>query len=187
MDLGFTLDANEKIIRRVNRHWIALAPSVLSSGGLLLVVVTLAYLLSRYGYKLPHAVTSAQSFGVLGGLTALAVMMFTIGIWIYRRNIMILTNQHLILIEQRGLFSRTVSQLSLRRVQDVTGTTPGFLATILGYGNVTVETAGEEKNFVFDTVASPTELADECLQAHEQYAKQPENAADPTDPGDAEL
>jgi len=187
MDLGFTLDDNETVILRVNRHWIALAPSVVSAGGLVVVVVALAYLLSRYGYKLPHAVSSAQSFGVLGGLSALAILMFTIGIWVYRRNFLILTNQHLILVEQRGLFTRTVSQLSLRRVQDVTGTTPGFLATILGYGNVTVETAGEEKNFIFTSVANPTELADECLQAHEKYAEPPVSSTNPADPADAEL
>lgn len=193
MDLGFTLDNNEVVIHKVNRHWIALAPVVISSGGLVVAVIALAYLLSRYGDQLPQGVSAIESFGILGGLLALAALMLTVGIWVYRRNFMILTNQHLIRVEQRGLFTRSVSQLSLSRVQDVNGTTPGFLATIFGFGNVTVETAGEEENFVFLTVSNPTQLAKECLQAHEQYAVQPAAPANPANPinpvssADAEL
>src|ERR1035437_2950879 len=108
MDLGFTLENNEVVIRKVSRHWIALAPVMISSGGLVVAVIALAYLFSRYGDQLPQGVSAIESFGILVGLLALSALRLTVGIWVYRRNFMILTNQHLIRVEQRGLFTRSV-------------------------------------------------------------------------------
>ena len=75
---------------------------------------------------------------------------------------------HIIEVVQRGLFSRSVSQLSMARVQDVNATRRGLFATLLDYGNIEVETAGEIDNFVFNFAPHPQQLADECLSIHEK-------------------
>lgn len=66
-----------------------------------------------------------------------------------------ITNLRLINIQQEGLFSRKVFELYLTRAQDVASTKVGVLATVLRYGNVAVQTAGEREDFVFENVPDP--------------------------------
>lgn len=173
MESGYTLDPQEEIIRRVKKHWIALAPVIVSVGTILIIILAGSYGIARYRNAVPAVIPTSAITGILGILLVLAVFILLTGVWVYNRNYILLTTKHLVRVEQRGLFSRNVSQLSLSRVQDVSSSTPGFLATILGFGNVTVQTAGEEDNFVFVAMPFPGKLADDCLAAHDKYADGP--------------
>jgi uncharacterized membrane protein YdbT with pleckstrin-like domain len=82
----------------------------------------------------------------------------------------IVTDQNLIQILQGGLFSRKISRLSVSNVEDVTADQHGFLQTIFGYGTLTVETAGEMKNFIFPYCPNPNKYADQILDARQAYA-----------------
>lgn len=165
------LDQDEHITLTCNRHWINLAPPIVSSAVLLIAGVAVAYLSGRY-----HGQIGTLEFpkvipvliGLIlavfaGGLTALSF-------WVYRRNQLILTNKHLIKVEQDGLFARKVSQLSLGRVQDVNGSRRGLVATILNFGNVELQTAGEQEEFVFVQMPDPAGLANKLVRAHDEFA-----------------
>ena len=102
-------------------------------------------------------------------LILLAIAILLLGLFVYSQNYLLLTNRHLIQVEQKGIFNRAVAQLSLSRVQDVTGRRTGMLATMLDYGNVEVQSAGEKDKFTFRNAPSPQGLADRCLEAHEVY------------------
>jgi uncharacterized membrane protein YdbT with pleckstrin-like domain len=102
-------------------------------------------------------------------ILCLALLILALGIFVYRQNYLILTNMHLIQVEQRGIFNREVSQLSLARLQDVSGKRVGVIATLFDFGNMEVQSAGEHEKFIFRNAPSPQELADMCLQAHEAY------------------
>ena len=56
----------------------------------------------------------------------------------------IVTNFRLIDINQIGLFRREHSEIPLSRIQDISIETNGVLATFLGYGNIRIQTAGED-------------------------------------------
>ncbi len=65
-------------------------------------------------------------------------------IWLdYWLDAWIITNLRVISINQIGLFRRVYSEFSLSRIQDVSIETNGVLATFLGYGNIRIQTAGE--------------------------------------------
>ena len=70
----------------------------------------------------------------------------------------IITNERIINIEQKGLFNRVVSEQQLYRIQDVTSELKGFFPTFLNFGNIYVQTAGEEKRFAFKQVPRPYEV-----------------------------
>jgi uncharacterized membrane protein YdbT with pleckstrin-like domain len=163
----YKLDPNETVDFEIRKHWIAIAPTLISAGFLVLIALLLAYIIGRYpavfGPALPLITVLALLFVVLAGAIA------AVGWWVFRQNKLILTNLHLIQIEQSGLFHRTVSQLSLARVQDVTGSTRGLAQTLLGFGDVVVQTAGEQEKFTFELAPKPATIADHCLQAHEDF------------------
>ncbi|MEK7649796.1 MAG: PH domain-containing protein [Patescibacteria group bacterium] len=56
----------------------------------------------------------------------------------------IITDQRIIDIEQKSLFRREVSEFVIARIQDIKIETPGFIGTVLKFGNIRIQTAGEE-------------------------------------------
>lgn len=83
----------------------------------------------------------------------------------YYLNQWIITNTRIIDIHQYGYFSREVSSVLLVRVQDVSSDVEGLFGTLLGYGRLTVQSAGEAEHFTMDDIADPQGLRD--LIAHE--------------------
>lgn len=71
----------------------------------------------------------------------------------------IVTDRRLVDIDQHRLFNRTVSELLLDDIQDVKSISKGFFATIFDFGDVTIQTAGSQPNFVFTDVRHPNEVA----------------------------
>lgn len=171
MVAGFHLDPNERVLRKVNRHWVDLLPVAVSTSVLLIIVVVGATAYGMYGNQLP-AFPPALVVMVLFLILIIALLIFAVGIFVYRQNYLVLTNLHLIQVEQKGLFNRAVAQLSLARVQDVTGRRSGMLATLLNFGNVEVQSAGEKDKFTFRNAPAPQQLADQCLEAHEAFSRE---------------
>ncbi|MBI4457822.1 PH domain-containing protein [Candidatus Uhrbacteria bacterium] len=83
----------------------------------------------------------------------------------------IVTTDKIVNVEQHGLFSRTISELDLAKVQDVTSEVKGVLPTFLNYGNIRVQTAGEEEHFVFEQVHKPHEIRKQLLDLVEADRK----------------
>jgi len=71
------------------------------------------------------------------GLWALVLLPFWIG-WYY--SVFIVTNQRLIQITQKGLFHRTVVDLTLAQIQMVNYQIAGLQETMLGYGTIMMQT-----------------------------------------------
>lgn len=97
---------------------------------------------------------------------------YYLGIWVFfftefadfYLDISIVTNQRIIDVDQRGLFNRSISELDLSRVQDVHSEIKGIFGTMFGYGNVVVQTAGEDRNFKFDHVPDPHGVRQRILE-----------------------
>jgi uncharacterized membrane protein YdbT with pleckstrin-like domain len=83
----------------------------------------------------------------------------------------IVTNQHIIDIEQKTVFNRVVSKLELERIQDVTAETKGFMQTLFNYGDVYIQTAGERERFVFKDVPAPQFAADIIVRTVDKLEK----------------
>lgn len=176
---GYTLDHRETVIKTVYRHWVDLIPVIVASGASLGAAFAVVYSYGRFSSVFSFISPVLLSLIVLF-LVILAISIFSVGLYIYRQNKLIITDMHLIQVVQRGLFSRSVSQLSMVRVQDVFAKRQGVFATLLDYGSIEVETAGDDDNFIFNLAPNPQEVADECLAVHEKY--EPKTTANHTGP-----
>lgn len=110
--------------------------------------------------------TQAVILGVVAILLWLVLVIYT---YIYRQSKLIITDKNLTQILQNGLFSRKVSELSMANVEDVTANQRGFFATIFNYGDLIVETAGEQANFKFIFCPKPNFYGKIVLNAREQF------------------
>lgn len=111
-------------------------------------------------------------------LLVLLASVYYLTVWIvfftafidYYLDFWIVTNDRIINVEQR-LFARTVSELELYKIQDVTGESRGFLQTMFNYGNVYVQTAGATERFTFEEVPNPREVASKIITLAEEDRK----------------
>ncbi|MFA6322280.1 MAG: PH domain-containing protein [Candidatus Buchananbacteria bacterium] len=100
-------------------------------------------------------------------ITYSVTSLFYIYLWVfvffsfadYYLDVWIVTNERVIDIELHGLFNRTFSEQQLYRIQDITSEMKGFFNTFLSYGNVFIQTAGEQQRFDFKQVPHPDMVA----------------------------
>ena len=142
----------------VYKHVMAIAPIIF--GLVLVVLVFIAAVVyynsnrSNFDNIVNPGVVSLVGFLILGFIFLLIIG----SLWIWRRNKIVITDFHLVDIDQIGLFNTAVSTLHLNEIQDITAKINGPLQNIFRYGTIIVQTAGERENFVFDFVPLPYDL-----------------------------
>lgn len=82
-------------------------------------------------------------------------------VWYF--DVAVLTNQRVIVIEQKKLFEKTISEANLDKIQDITTNISGLLPTLLGYGSVIVQTASEANNLTLKDIAKPQSVQQKIL------------------------
>jgi len=70
----------------------------------------------------------------------------------------IITNDRLFDIRQISLFARTIAEVDLYQIQDVSSEVKGIFPTIFNYGNVYLQTAGTVPKFILSDVPNPDHL-----------------------------
>lgn len=91
-------------------------------------------------------------------------LFFFLSVTDYVLDIWFITNKRIIDIQQEGFFSRKISEQYLNRIQDVRSETVGILPTIFKYGNVRVQTAGEQEHFLFEEVSDPDQVRQTIME-----------------------
>lgn len=154
---------NEQIILMVRRHWFNILEQFF------LVFLMLALLIGSWlvlPIFFPAVMTSPLSvlFDFLRNLFGMFLWITFFIIWVdYYFDVWIITNKRVVNIEQKGLFNRQVSELDLIRIQDVTTEVTGVIPTILNYGDVFIQTAGENPRFIFRQVSDPYGIKDTLM------------------------
>lgn len=156
----------------LRRHWvtlISLAVSFVLVLFLPLIVISGIQFISPSFFDDPTRTT----------LLILGLSIFFLYAWLflfqnyidYHLDVWIVTDHRILNIEQHGLFARTVSELRLYRVQDVTAEVKGFLHTMLDFGDVFIQTAGEKERFQFEDIPHPNQVAKMILDLAEEDRK----------------
>ena len=142
-----TLYEGERVITAVHRHWIVVAQKMtlvvfLLSGAL----VFLAFIPSL---GINPALLPLIFYLFL--LYMLVVLLVAFVLWVdYYLDVLIITTERVIDVEQKGMFRREASEFSIASIQDVTVEIPGFVATLLRYGTIRIQTAGNQSFTAYD-------------------------------------
>lgn len=89
---------------------------------------------------------------------------------IYYLNGVMITNQRLIDFDQKGFFSRTISETSLDKIQDITIEVKGPWQTIFSYGSIVIQTAATTTNLELKGVKGPNQVQDLITKAQKQFS-----------------
>lgn len=155
------------------KHWIVYAKLAL----FLLVMVGLP----AVGYSILEA-NGAATFDLTKNANqwiTLIFLMYTnlmllVGfiLWLEEdMDIILVTNERIISIEQLSFFNRTVSETELSQVQDVKHVAKGLLSNLLNFGNLEVQTAAERVLFLMKNVTNSEERASQILNLCREYKR----------------
>ncbi len=152
------LDEDEKIILEIRRYWIVLLPPILKIflalfvpgifidfifKNIFLLILFLIWFAIILGYAIYHGVR-----------------------WYY--DSFIITDKRIIDIDQKGVFSRNVSETTFDKIQDITYEVKGFLGTMLNYGDIAVQTASAQEKIAIKKIANPKQIQDQVISIQEQ-------------------
>lgn len=161
------LEPNEKQVLMVRRHWFVLAKPL----AFFLVALVLPTIILSSAPSLFPALASPGYEPVLNFFLTLYFMglfLFLFIFWVnYYLDVWIVTTQRLIDIEQKGLFSREIAEMRLSRIENVSVNVHGFIQTMLGFGDIIVETAGVSR-FVIKDAPHYYEVKNALLR-HQQF------------------
>jgi uncharacterized membrane protein YdbT with pleckstrin-like domain len=162
------MQPGERVLCEIRRHPFGLFG--LYAMAIMVGVITLGVAIALPYYA--SFLTTQQKIGIeLAAALVLVVMALIswIGVFVYKANRWIVTSDSITQVVQTGLFNTRSSQMSLANLEDVSARQDGIIQEMLGYGVLTVETAGERSKFVFNFCPNPNEYARKIIAAHEEY------------------
>jgi len=154
------LETGEEVVKQVRKHWFVLF--VRTAGVVLMGVVPLiiVFVALPNAEKLPNVSIDVSLLYkpaiFFSAAWLLIVWMMLFGIWTdYYLDSWIVTTRRVIAIDQQGFFRRRVASFRLERLQNVTVDVRGIIATLLNFGHITAETAGNTEAFVIHGIPDP--------------------------------
>lgn len=149
--LFMVLRENEKLIEVVRRHKSSLGGTwSLSAGLMFLFLFVLFYLkFNFFGY-------GWQVFGILV-LILSAASLYKFYVW--KNDVLFITNQRVVRNEQAGLFHKIVTEILYRDIHEIIFNKKGLSSIVNNYGNLVIRTPSENK-IVFEKIPDPEKVVE---------------------------
>lgn len=164
------VDEDEVLLGTIHKHSFGIFMVYIQA------VVSIILVLGLTFFLLPTVLPADSAYNISVGVSALAVFFGLIIVVtstiIYNQSSIVITDKNITQILQTGLFGRKVSQLTMANVEDVTAVQHGIFATMFDFGELKIETAGEQANFVFGYCPRPGYYAKIILEAREKFMSQ---------------
>ena len=155
----------ERVVFTLRRHPLTFVPKLLSLMILGVIPPALYFLFqSSMPSILSHPVWEPALILLASVFYLSSFLFFYVYFIDYYLDIWVVTNDRIVDIEQFGLFSRTISEVDLFRIQDVTSDVHGIFATLFHYGNVSIKTASANKHIVFKNVPNPNKIREALIR-----------------------
>jgi hypothetical protein len=156
--LPFELLPNEQVVLITRRHWRFFVPRFVAYALVgLLPPIALLWALSASGHLKGLTLTVA----LVAGGAWLLLWIGRIGLLKYRydNDIWAVTDQRVVDVDKPTPVRFHMSAAALVELEDITTSRNGILQTMLDYGNLECQTAGEREHFSFRGVPNPRAIA----------------------------
>ncbi len=139
----------EQVKTIARRHIATLLPSL--SLSFLLIVGPFFVLFPLFRWGMPGVIVFlvALSLGILFGTRSLML---------WDSDVLVVTNIRVVDVDQRGAFTRMISEVPLASVQDITWSQKGFLESLFRMGTVRLQSSGGSTTIEAKRVPHPEKL-----------------------------
>ena len=153
-----TQKPHEEIILFLRSHFVTNISWIILSLFLLVLPVIIAAFLPNFGLDFlstPIANRFITVFTLFYYLMLFSYVFISFLHWFY--NVFMVTSERVVDIDYSDIVVHNIAVASLTHVQDVNYTQSGFIPTFFNYGDLFVQTAGNEKNFEALSIPKPRE------------------------------
>lgn len=157
MKLPFPLQESEKVLVVCRRHWIYLYPLMGLQAVIALLPVLALFLVLRWADALDGLAAKAAIVVSVIWLAVWAVKVFFVK-YRYDNDIWTVTDQRIIDSYRSSPISLKMTTADLVDIVDTSVDRSGILPTLLNYGNIRCETAGERQDISLPAVPHPQEV-----------------------------
>jgi len=165
------LNDDERLVVVIKKHPIGLfgiySEMIVGVGVLIAMVLLGIFSFFSDGSHLTKGLIATSSVFVIGAL----VFFLVLAMVVYRKSQLLVTDKGVVQIIQKAPFNRTTSRLSMADVEDVNVEQKGILASLFNYGTLTIQTAGQEDNFIFGMCPNPDFYANQIIDTRQQYVR----------------
>jgi len=174
--MKINLEQDEKIIFIAHKHWFVMLGRILSISLLLIAPIIIFVFISTSELSIPRLILGNLVFlsAALLSIWSLILWLLLFIIWTnYFLDMLIVTNKKVIDIEQKSLFSREISSFPLEKIQDITINIDGIIPTFLNFGDVYLQTAGddEDRKFMLKGAKKPAFVKGRILKEQQKILK----------------
>lgn len=177
MEKEFELEPGETVLVEARKHWFIFVMELLP----FVILALLPFALLPFLVAIPQLAPFTGFVTMEGGASRAVLGVWLLATWTgawgfftrYYLNVWVLTDRRIVEVTQHGFFNREVSSTLLARVQDVTTEVRGVLFSLLGIGNIHVQSAGTVDEFHMNGVGNPEKLRDLILSHVSTHANQP--------------
>lgn len=154
----------EKVIGKIRRHPITFVPAILLNLLLMVMPAGLYFIfIDNFSQWLAEPAVFTAVILLASFYELFIIIFFYSRFIIFYLDVLIVTNDRMVDIDQTSLFGRTVAEIDLYQIQDATSEVNGFFPTLFNYGNVRVQTAGTLPNLTIINVRDPHTLRQHLL------------------------
>lgn len=162
------LEPGEHVVKQARKHWFLFLGELLPFVFLAIIPFVLPSFLRLAPPLVAYALLLNVQTPLIRSALGIWLLVSWTGAWSaftrYFLNVWVLTNQRIVEIKQRSYFNRRVSSVLLNRVQDVTTDVEGVLPSLIGFGTIKVQSAGEESEFHMSGIPLPEQMRDLILK-----------------------
>ena len=157
MKLPFPLQESEKVLIVCRRHWIYLWPRLIAHAVAAFLPVIALFLILRWADALDGVAPKIAAVVSALWLAVWAVKAFFVK-YRYDNDLWTITDQRIIDSFRSSPFSLKMTTADLVDIVDTAMERSGIFATLLNYGEIRCETAGERQDISLPAVPHPSEV-----------------------------
>ena len=163
---------DEKVILILRRHWFIFFKSFIVFLAAIPAPILFYFLITFIYVNIFDNIALKVTFFLFLSVYYLSIWLFFFSSFVdYYLDVWMVTNQKILNIEQKALFSRIVSEQKISRIQDITSEVHGILPTFLDYGDVHIQNAGTSQRFIFKEIPEPASIRKKILMLVRQNKK----------------
>jgi membrane protein YdbS with pleckstrin-like domain len=158
-DILESLKDGEEVIGVQRKHWASFLKQIFIAVLILIVpFFFIIFFFSRWWLMIIFFVWVTIGF---------AYALYQWFVWHY--DSMVITTRRVINIDQKSLFSRSVAEVPLTKIQDITYEVHGMRASLFNYGRIEITSAGNSLSI--DHIPDPEEVRDIIFELLERYRR----------------
>lgn len=155
---------DESIIVKSRRSIFSILPVIIVLIILLFLPIGLLFIAVRLGVP----IFEKPNINILVILTSCYFMIYlliaTSEVVSNYYDLLLVTDHHVVIIEQSGMFSRKILQFNLGQIEDINASVSGFIPTLCSFGTIVIQTAGTKELTIVRGMPNPQKIASKIME-----------------------